>query len=531
MVRRKSIAIFLILFLQLSANCNSAPLSTRSRWIVDEATGQRVKLKCVNWVSHLQPMIAEGLDKKPLSVIVGNISQSGFNCVRFSWATYMFTRHEYYGLTVSQSLDKYNLVAAKAGVDEHNKWILKMKIKEAHEAVVNELGRQRLMVVLDNAISQPEWCCDGKDSNGFFGDSNFDPTEWFNGLRDVAKRYKGNAAVIGMSLRNELRGSRQNLPDYYKFMQAGANTVHQESPHFLVIVSGLHSDINLSFLKTKPLSLNVNNKLVFEAHWYTFGISPGTWTRRTNFVCNYITQAARNNYLFLINGDNPFPLFLSEFGIDQSGENEADNRYINCLLAEVAGKDIEWSLWAFQGSYMLRQGKVNADEAYGVSDFNWDRPRNRRFLRKLELIRHINQDPKSKKPSRYIMFHPQSGKCVRIGEADHTLLDNCKYASRWDQDGSRIKLAGTQQCLTANRDGAVASVTKDCSSGWQFASSSGLHLAVQIEQGKYLCLEKNAYGPKVITKKCRCVDDKLADLNTCDENPQVQWFKLVPTNV
>ncbi|GER30580.1 glycosyl hydrolase superfamily protein [Striga asiatica] len=474
MFRRKSIAISLILFLQLSAICNSAPLSTQSRWIVDEASGQRLKLKCVNWVSHLQLMIAEGLDKMPLSLIVGNISQSGFNCVRFSWATYMFTRPEYYGLTVTQSLDKYNLVAAKAGVDKHNKWILKMKIREAHEAVVKELGRKRLMVVLDNTISEPEWCCDGKDSNGFFGDSNFNPEEWLNGLRDVARRYKGNAAVVGMSIRNELRGSRQNLPDYNKFMQAGQTPFTKKVLIFF-------------FLKTKPLSLQLNNKLVLEAHWYTFGISAATWTRRTNFVCNYITQAARNNYLFLINGDNPFPLFLSEFGIDQSGENEADNMYINCLLAEVAGKDIEWSLWALQGSYMLRQGKVNADEAYGVSDFNWDHPRNRH---------------------------------------------NCKYASRWDQEGSRIKLAGTQQCLMANRDGAVASVTKDCSRGnWQFASSSGLHLAVQIEQGKYLCLEKNAYGPKIITKRCLCVDDKLADLKTCDENPQVQWFKLVPTNV
>ncbi|KAK6137360.1 hypothetical protein DH2020_028895 [Rehmannia glutinosa] len=465
----------LFLFLQFSAFCNSVPqLSTNSRFIVDGT--KRVKLACVNWVSHLQPMIAEGLEKKPLNHIATKIAETGFNCVRFTWATFMFTRPDYYNLKVSDSLDKYNLTAAKTGIAKNNPGILRMRILELHKAVVDELGRNNLMVVLDNHVSRPDWCCGDDDGNGFFG-------------MLISTRPNGYR-VVGMSMRNELRGKRQNETEWYKYMQEGATTIHKESPDFLVIISGLSYDTNLGFLRTKPLPLNLNNKLVYEAHWYTFGISADRWTAQTNNLC-----------------------------------------------AVVAEKDIDWALWTFQGSYMLRQGTVNLEEFFGVMDVNWDRPRNPGYLDRLQVIRQMNQDLKSNHPTYNIIFHPQSGQCLQIGKANNVFLANCKTASRWDQhqDGGPIKLAGSTRCLTVAGDGGAACVSNDCSSNrskWKFVSSSGLQLGAQNGQGKYLCLEKNNSNSTVIvTKKCLCVGDNLDDLATCAENPIVQWFKLVPVNV
>lgn len=194
-----------------------------------------------------------------------------------------------------------------------------------------------------------------------------------------------------MSMRNELRGSRQNKEDWYKFMQQGANTIHNQNPDFLVIVSGLSFDGDLRFLKSAPLAVNFTGKIVFEAHWYSFGISSERWAAQTNQLCAQVTQAVRDNYFYLTAGNFSFPLFLSEFGIDQSGGDEADNRYIGCLLATVAETDVEWALWAFQGSYILRQGQVDLEEFYGVLDFKWDGPRNSSFLDRLQLVRQINQ--------------------------------------------------------------------------------------------------------------------------------------------
>ncbi|PIN07243.1 Cellulase [Handroanthus impetiginosus] len=530
--KRTEAIIFLFLLLQIALSCNSLPLSTSSKWIVDQTTGKRVKLTCVNWVSHLQPMIAEGLEKKPLNYITRKILASGFNCVRFTWATYMFTRPDYGNLKVSESLDKFGLAVAKAGMAQNNPQFLNMSVVEVHKAVVDGLGRNKLMVLLDNHVSQPNWCCGENDGNGFFGDANFDPAEWLEGLAIVARTYKGNSTVVAMSLRNELRGPRQNVEDWYKYMQEGANTIHKENPDFLVIISGLSYDTNLNFLKTKPFGLNLNNKLVYEAHWYSFGTPADKWVAQTNKICGILTKSARENYLFLTTGNPSFPVFMSEFGINEEGVNEADNRYVSCFLARVAEYDVDWALWTFQGSYILREGKVNLDESYGVFDFKWDRLRNPLFIQRLQLIRQTNQALTPGRQTHYIMFHPQSGQCAQIGKAN-IFLAKCTAASKWGrhQDNGPIKLAGSPQCLQVAGDGVAAYVSNDCSSKWKYVSSSGLHLAAQNGKGKYLCLDRNASGSTVVTKKCLCVGDNLVDFPTCAKNPEVQWFKFVPANV
>ncbi|VVA29058.1 PREDICTED: putative leucine-rich repeat [Prunus dulcis] len=65
----------------LPATVSAVPLSTSSRWIVDES-GQSVKLACMNWVSHLEPVVAEGLSKQSVDAISKRIASLGFNCIR-----------------------------------------------------------------------------------------------------------------------------------------------------------------------------------------------------------------------------------------------------------------------------------------------------------------------------------------------------------------------------------------------------------------------------------------------------------------
>lgn len=175
--------------------CNALPLSTNNRWIVDVKTGQRVKLACVNWPSHLEPMLTEGLDHKPLKHLASLLAKQHFTCVRLTWSTFMFTRPDYGNKTVAQTFDSLNLLQAKAGIAKNNPFLLKMTHVQAYQAVVDELGRHGLMVVADNHISKPTWCCSNQDGNGFFGDLYFDPDEWLQGLRTVATLFKGKPQV------------------------------------------------------------------------------------------------------------------------------------------------------------------------------------------------------------------------------------------------------------------------------------------------------------------------------------------------
>jgi aryl-phospho-beta-D-glucosidase BglC (GH1 family) len=82
--------------------------------------------------------------------------------------------------------------------------------------VVSNLGAYDVMVIVDNHLTVPGWCCNNNDDNGFFGDKYFDPEVWINGWTKMASLFNGVRNVVGMSLRNEPRGPKQNLPDWYK---------------------------------------------------------------------------------------------------------------------------------------------------------------------------------------------------------------------------------------------------------------------------------------------------------------------------
>lgn len=170
-------------------------------------------------------------------------------------------------------------------------------------------------------------------------------------------------------------------------MEEGATAVHLENLDVLVIVSGLSFETDLSFVRKKRLNfgVNVNNKLVYEAHWYSFGDPPDRWVYQTNEFCAEITDWFMSQTGYLMSGRSPTPIFLSEFGKDLKGSNEAENRYFTCVMAFFAEKDLDWALWGLQGSYMLRQGQIEWEESYGLYDFAWDNLRNASVLENLQL--------------------------------------------------------------------------------------------------------------------------------------------------
>ncbi|KAF6162132.1 hypothetical protein GIB67_008261 [Kingdonia uniflora] len=338
-------------------------------------------------------MLVEGLDKQPLSEIVGRVSALGFNCVRLTWATYMFTRARYGNLTVRGSLESLELMDASMGVAKNNPSLLNVSVVEAYDMVVDELGAQGVMVVLDNHVSQPKWCCGYDDGNGFFGDRHFDPREWLQGLTVVANRFNGKPQVVGMSMRNELRGPNQNELRWYHYVRRGGRRIHEANPDVLVIVSGLNYDSDLSFLGKNPLGLNLNNKIVYEVHWYSFSEGKRRdWEDQPQTkYCADATKRFNNRAGFVLKGENPVPLFVSEFGVDQRGVNKGDNRFLSCFLAFATENDLDWAMWALQGSYYLRNDQAGFEETYGVLDTDWDLPRNPNFHERFGLIREILQ--------------------------------------------------------------------------------------------------------------------------------------------
>ncbi|KAG6592301.1 hypothetical protein SDJN03_14647, partial [Cucurbita argyrosperma subsp. sororia] len=383
-------------------------------------------------------MLIEGLNHRPLKELADEAIKLRFNCVRLTYATQMFTR--YANRIVEENFDLLDLEQAKAGLAQYNPFVLNKTIAQAYEAVVDMLGESGLMVIADNHMSQPRWCCSLDDDNGFFGDRYFDHQEWLQG---------------GW---NEIRGTNENANDWNNYVTQGVTTIHNINLNVLVIVSGLNFDNDLRCLKEKPLNVStLDNKLVFEVHLYSFSGDPESKfiNQPLNNICANIINGFVDHAEFVREGPNPFPLFVSEYG----------------------------------------EGQAGPAETFGVLDSNWTQIKNPNFVQKFQLLQTMLQDPNSNASFSYVIYHPQSGQCIQVSNDNKDIfMGNCSISSRWthDNDSTPIRMSSTGLCLKTSREGLMPSLSTDCfgpQSSWRAISNTKLHLAAITHDGKSLCLQ------------------------------------------
>ncbi|XP_062184233.1 glycosyl hydrolase 5 family protein-like [Phragmites australis] len=507
-----------------SVSLPALPLSTASRWLVG-ADGRRVKLACANWASHLEPAAAEGLARRGVGEISARVAAMGFNCVRLTWPTYLATNATLASLPLRWSLERLGMLESVAGVRVNNPALLELPLIDVFLEVVSALASKGIMVILDNQMTTPGWCCSRTDGNGFFGDKYFDPEEWLKGLSAMAKIFKNTKNVVGMSLRNELRGPNQNVTLWYRYMQLGAEAVHAANPDVLVILSGLDFDNTLSFLFSKKVELSFTGKLVYEQHWYGFS-DGGNWEfQNQNDVCGMVVDSIKTKGLFLL--QQGWPLFFSEFGFDMSGTHIADNRYLTCFLSVAAEMDLDWAIWALQGSYYIREGILAYDESYGLLSWDWCTARNPSFIKRIKYLQSPFQGPglpNSREPYN-VIFHPLTGLCVLVNSSKSLELGPCDESNAWNYTSTyELVVKNTGQCLQAKSVNANANLGTDCnksSSKWQLISNSRMHVSTELtKNGTRVCLDANPDGA-ITTNHCKC----LSVDPTC--NPESQWFKVI----
>uniref|UniRef100_A0ACD5UQR1 Uncharacterized protein n=1 Tax=Avena sativa TaxID=4498 RepID=A0ACD5UQR1_AVESA len=518
------LAVLLVFARAVSISLPPLPLSTSSRWVVG-ADGRRVKLACANWASHLEPVAAEGLSRRGVGDIAARVAAMGFNCVRLTWPTYLATNATLSSLPLRWSLERLGLRESAAGVRVNNPALLDLPLIDVFREVVSALASNNIMVILDNQITTPGWCCSGSDGNAFFGDKYFDPEEWLKGLSAMATMFRNTKNVVGMSLRNELRGPHQNVSLWYRYMQQGAEAVHAANPDVLVILSGLDFDLTLSFLFSKQVELSFTGKLVFEQHWYSFSDGTSWEHRNQNDACGVAVESLRAKGLFL--HEQGWPLFFSEIGFDLSGTHTGDNRYFTCFLSIAAEMDLDFAFWALQGSYCIREGVLAYDESYGLLSWDWCTARNPSFITRINSMQSAFQGPglpNSQEPYN-IIFHLLTGLCVLVKSGKSLELGPCDESNAWNYTStSELVLKQTGQCLEAKSVGGTANLgsgnSKPCSR-WQLISNSGMHVSTELaKNGTRVCLDAGPDGV-IRTNQCKC----LTMDPSCD--PESQWFKVM----
>ena len=361
------------------------PFFTSKNTIVD-ARGDPVRLRCVNWPGSMETLMPEGLQHNSVANIVQLIVQMNFTCVRL---TYSIDATQAGNLTAYQSFSRLGLTSALNGFATNNPSLLNSSTSMVFDAVLDELAKANLYVLFDNHVSKAMWCCSSADGNGFWGDRYFDADQWVIGLRFMAEKTLRRQNIIAMSLRNELRGLRQNQKDWYRNVLRGVReAINLINPDLLIVVSGLSYDLDLSFIQylsiQELLPPFIRSKIVYEAHWYS-------WSNYGHSTeCDPMKAGIEEawGYILRLNQTYTTPMWLSEFGtnVDQF---KGDDPFIDCvrsLLQTSPTSTMSWSYWVLAGSYYVRSGAPESHESFGLLTDDWKEIKSKDFIKVLSAM-------------------------------------------------------------------------------------------------------------------------------------------------
>jgi endoglucanase len=350
-------------------------LSTQGSQIVD-AAGTPVRMASIGW--------NQGFDTIPASVAA--MKAAGFNTIRVSWVN----------ATLSSDLQRIDQIVAAAQANGL-KVILDNHTNEPGSGPQDNYGAQQ-----KNGL----WYDVGGASDGTDGGGNQGHTTDAQFLKDwvtVAQHYAGNSTVAGFDLRNEpleygdsTWGDGNLNTDIRLMYQRVGNAIQAVNPGPLIIAEGPQNYSanlagtgpapwgDLSLAGSKPVTLNVSNKVVYSVHDYPQEISG--WAQDSGAA----KVAAMNADWGYLVTQNIAPVWIGEMGSSMQGSTDAAWSqtlvdYMNGKYAAQGGPSVtgnqqgvsgDWWAWGnLPGQYpdgtLNADGSLKADQAAVYSQIRY----------------------------------------------------------------------------------------------------------------------------------------------------------------
>ncbi|KAI1493120.1 endoglucanase E1 [Biscogniauxia mediterranea] len=345
-----------------SISTYALPLRTEGRNVVD-TTGRRFKLSSVNWYGASDELfIPGGLDVQHRSVIASTIRMLGFNSVRLPYADEM--------VITNPHILPHLLTA--------NPDLVGKRALDIFEAVVEALTDAGIAVIINNHITTATWCCGADPCDAGWANDHLGPLcrisqseeDWIQHWEIVMRRFLDNPRVIGADLRNEVRGvwGTMTWDRWATAAEKCGNRLLKMNSDWLIIVEGTESGNDLRGVRTRPVKLDVENKVVYSSHvysWSGWGSTEGRYAKRS--YASFI-QAMRKNWAYLVE-DNVAPVWVGEFGAPHH-PGEGDANYWQNLLRYLKRIDADFGYWAINP----RKPKENEKETYSLVEDDWVTP-------------------------------------------------------------------------------------------------------------------------------------------------------------
>ena len=392
----------------------AVPFHTQSRWILDN-TGHRFKLAGVSWYgAESSALVPMGLDLNALPSIAHLVKTLGFNSVRLPWANQLYEQNPI--------IDSALLSANPQLQGRHALEVL--------DAVIDALAREGLVVILDNHRSRGDWCCDTVHGDGLWHTVQYPESAWLADWVGMTTRYRSQPAVVGVDLRNEIRGQlpddaaaycadcdnpqdagcgcwqpswgdNNQVTDWAAASERGGNAILQVNPNLLVIVEG---DFYATWFGAnyRPVKLAVDGRLVYSPHNYSG--SNGGAASFTDYAAFKTAIDMAWGYLVTEGQSYTAPVWVGEFGASQSSpDTDASDldaatspgaKWWIWIRQYMTDLDLDWSVWALNGTQGPGYGRTQgAPEGFGVLTPDWKTPAPQPFLSALQAMQPARLGP------------------------------------------------------------------------------------------------------------------------------------------
>jgi endoglucanase len=337
---------------------------------IADSNNEPVRISGVNWYGlETTDEIVHGLWAQDYKSILNAIHSNGYNTVRIPFSNQMVEN------PITPSNISYN--NGSGAINADLKALNSLQILDRLVAYAGQIG---LRVILDNHHSEAGNSAEG---NGLWYTGSYPESAWTNDWVVLANRYKGNATVIGMDLRNEPHnatsggscwGCGSTTNDWRLAAQRGGNAVLAANPNLLVFVEGTdcyNGDCdwwggNLEGASSYPVVLNVANRLVYSAHDYGPHEYGQNWFNSSTTYSSL--SAVWTKFWAYLSLNGAAPVWLGEFGTtnnaSETGNSAAGSQgqWFQSLISFLStNSHISWTYWA-----------LNGEDAYGLLDSQYD---------------------------------------------------------------------------------------------------------------------------------------------------------------
>ncbi|MCY6492918.1 glycoside hydrolase family 5 protein [Leptolyngbya sp. GGD] len=331
------------------------PLSTRGSEIVD-AAGQPVLLRGVNWFGlETETNSPHGLWARDYKEMLGQIKGLGYNVIRLPYSVQGLRAAEVSGINFAIG---------------SNQELQGKKPIEVMDAVIQEAGRQGLMVLLDshrlNNQRIPElWYGDG-----------FTEEDWISTWTMLAERYRNQPHVIGADLKNEPHGKASwgtgdRATDWRLAAERAGNAILKVNRNWLIVVEGVENNVpgqrlkhwmggNLEGVKRFPVRLAVQNRVVYSPHEYGAGVFQQPWFSAIDFPRNLTTRWEQG--FFYIVRQKIAPIFVGEFGGRQVDEKSKEGIWQRRFVDYLKRNQLGFAYWSWN---------PNSQDTGGILQDDW----------------------------------------------------------------------------------------------------------------------------------------------------------------